>query len=144
MIIIDSVSSEILSVDMQLSENPSPQEVPSSPTLKRARNSFSNFSPPFYIAVEDNYTYRVSIDHEWEEAPVDVVVPKVTVKQVRKASLPFTEMTSKHQVRYISCILCMQFLCRKVFNFYNYALKQSKQKWCNFVYLFLLIDLVFL
>lgn len=87
------------SIDMQLSENTSPQEVPSSPVFKKARNSFSDLNPPFYTETEDNHTYHVSIDHDWEEAPVDVSVPKVTVKRIRKPSHSFTSVTSTHQVR---------------------------------------------
>ena len=77
---------------MQLSENSSPQEVPSSPVFKRARNSFSDLNPPFYTEQEDNHSYEVSINHDWEEAPVDVSVPKVTVKRIRKPNFSFTQV----------------------------------------------------
>lgn len=77
---------------MQLLENSSPQEVPSSPVLKRARNSFSDLNPPFYTEQEGNHSYEVSINHDWEEAPVDVSVPKVTVKRIRKPNFSFTEV----------------------------------------------------
>ena len=86
------------SIDIQLSENSSPQEVPSSPILKRARHSFSDLNPPFYSEVEDNHTHQVSIDHDWEEVPVDVAVPKVTVKRIRNPNPPFGT-TTEHQVR---------------------------------------------
>jgi len=69
----------------------STQEVPSSPELKKARN----LSPLFLQPQDDNLNfYEVSIEHEWEEAPVDVVVPKVTVRR-RKKSQP----SSTKQVR---------------------------------------------
>lgn len=90
-------SSEISSIDLQLSENTSPQEVPSSPVLKRAKNSLSDLNSPFYTKVENDCIYQVSIDHDWEETPVNVVVPKVTVKRI----LPSTGMTSKHKVRFV-------------------------------------------
>lgn len=79
---------------MRLAENSSPQEVPSSPVLKRAKN-FSNLDPPFYTEVEDDHTYQVSIDHDWEEAPVDVAVPMVTVKWIRKPNFPFNDKISQ-------------------------------------------------
>ena len=82
---------------MQLSENSLSQEVPSSPVLKKAMNSFSDLDPPFYTETDHNHTYQVSIDHDWEEAPVDVSVPKVTVKRIRKPN--FTRVTSTHQVK---------------------------------------------
>lgn len=66
----------------------SAQEVPSSPELKRARNL-----SPFFLrpqTVQDNF-YEVSIEHEWEEAPVDVVVPKVTVRRRKKSQSSSTK-----------------------------------------------------
>lgn len=102
-----SISSELSSIDLQLSETSLPQEVPSSPVLKRPRNSFTNLNPPFYAAVEDGLSYRVSIDHDWEETPVDVSVPKVTVKRIRKPNLPFTGITSKPQVRHVGHLVCL-------------------------------------
>jgi len=63
-------------MNSQLTEYCSTQEVPSSPELKRARNS-----SPFFT--HDNF-YEVSVEHDWEEAPVDVVVPRVTVRRKRK------------------------------------------------------------
>jgi len=94
-------SSEISSTNLQLSENTSPQEVPSSPVLKRARNSLSDLNSPFYTEAEDDCIYQVSIDHDWEEAPVNVAVPKVTVKRI----LPATGMASKHKVRLAGCTI---------------------------------------
>lgn len=102
-----SISSEI---SIQLSENSS-QEVPSSPTLKRAKNSFSDLHSPFYSEAEDNRTYQVSIDHEWEEAPVDIAVPKVTVKRIRKPDPPLTCISTKHQVRLLGCMVNYILFC---------------------------------
>ena len=74
--------------------------MPSSPVLKRDRNNFSDYlNPPFYTEVEDDHTYQVSINHDWEEVPVDVAVPKVTVKRIRKPNLCSTSsVTSELQV----------------------------------------------
>lgn len=107
--------------------------MPSSPVLKRARNSFTDINSPFYTEVAD-CNYQVFIDHVWdEEGPVDITVPKVTVKRMRKPNLPFIGATSKQQkVTYAGCIgfnICIRFVYRRPLNFYNCALEQAKQKW---------------
>ncbi|XP_065909120.1 uncharacterized protein [Dysidea avara] len=72
-----------VSMDSQLTEEYySTQEVPSSPELKRSRNLSPFFTQP--QTLHDNF-YEVSIEHEWEEAPVDVAVPKVTVRRRKKS-----------------------------------------------------------
>ena len=76
-------SSHDVSMDSQLTEEYySTQEVPSSPELKRSRNLSPFFTQP--QTLHDNF-YEVSIEHEWEEAPVDVAVPKVTVRRRKKS-----------------------------------------------------------
>lgn len=124
------ISSKLSSIDTQPPENSSPQEVPSSPILKRARNTFSDLNPPFYT--EDNHTtYQVSIDHDWEEAPVDIAVPKVTVKRIRKPNPSFTDINTEHQVGVILDVwlVVTLFNGRTYFkvkvSIYNSSMKQS-------------------
>lgn len=73
----------------------------------------------------------MSIDHDWEEAPVDVAVPKVTVKRIRKPNPSFTDINTEHQVGVILDVwlVVTLFNGRTYFkvkvNFYHSSMKQS-------------------
>ena len=91
-------SSHDMSMDSLLTEEYcSTQEVPSSPELKRARNLSPFFPQP--QKVQDNF-YEVSIEHEWEEAPVDVAVPIVTVRRRKKSQSSSTKQVRISRIMY--------------------------------------------